>query len=66
MKDKARKPTTTPFSEPPPAEAPDLAERWTIPRETKLVLRRLRGEALDAVSRESQVSSRAGSASLGD
>jgi len=66
MKDKARKPTTTPFSEPPPAEAPDLPERWTIPRKTKLVLRFLRGEALDAVSRESQVSSRAGSASSGD
>ncbi len=66
MKDKARKPTTTPGSEPPPAEAPDLPECWTIPRKTKLVLRLLRGEALDAVSCESQVSSRAGSASLGD
>jgi len=66
MKDKARKPATTPGSEPPPAEAPDLPECWTIPRKTKLVLRLLRGEALDAVSCESQVSSRAGSASLGD
>src|SRR5437867_12444702 len=43
MKDKARKPTTTPGSEPPPAEGLDLPERWS------------RSEALDAVSRESQV-----------
>jgi len=66
MKDKARKPTTTPGSEPPPAEGLDLPERWSIQRKTELVLRLLRGEALDAVSRESQVpaheSSRAGSA----
>ena len=58
MKDKARKPTTTPGSEPPPAEGLDLPERWSIQRKTEL--------ALDAVSRESQVpaheSSRAGSA----
>src|SRR5438552_7094884 len=55
MKDKARKPTTTPGSEPPPAEGPDLPERWSVQRKTEVVLRLLRGEALDAVSRESQV-----------
>ena len=55
MKDKARKPTTTPGSEPAPAEGPGLPERWSVQRKTELVLRLLRGEALDAVSRESQV-----------
>jgi hypothetical protein len=55
MKDKARKPATTPGSEPAPAGWPDLPERWSVQRKTELVLRLLRGEALDAVSRESQV-----------
>ena len=55
MKDKARKPTTTPGSEPPPAEVVDLPERWSVHRKTELVLRLPRGAALDAVSRESQV-----------
>src|SRR5205807_943171 len=55
MKDKARKPTTTPGSEPPPAEVLEVPERWSVQRKTELVLRLLRGEALDAVSRESQV-----------
>src|SRR3989441_9667683 len=55
MKDKARKPTTTPGSEPSPAEGLELPERWSVQRKTELVLRLLRGEALDAVSRESQV-----------
>ena len=55
MKDKARKPTTTPGSAPPPAEGVELPERWSVQRKTELVLRLLRGEALDAVSRESQV-----------
>jgi len=55
MKDKARKPTTTPGSEPAPAEVVDLPERWSVQRKTELVLRLLRGETLDAVSRESQV-----------
>ncbi len=45
---------------PPPEErsghAPeDLPERWSIQRKTELVLRLLRGEPVDAVSRESQV-----------
>src|SRR5712671_6331574 len=55
MKDKARKPTTTPGSEPPSAEGAELPERWSVQRKTELILRLLRGEALDAVSRESQV-----------
>src|SRR5438876_9158383 len=55
MKDKARKPTTTPGSEPPRAEAVELPERWSVQRKTELILRLLRGEALDAASRESQV-----------
>ena len=55
MKDKARKRTTTPDSEPSPAEVRELPERWSVQRKTELVLRLLRGEALDAVSRESQV-----------
>lgn len=55
MRDKRRKPTT-PGSEPaPPAETAELPERWSAQRKTELVLRLLRGEALDAVSRESQV-----------
>jgi hypothetical protein len=33
----------------------ELRERWSVQRKAKLVLRLLRGEALDAVSRESQV-----------
>jgi len=54
MKDKARKHTTTPGSELPLA-AVELPERWSVQRKTELVLRLLRGEALDAISRESQV-----------
>src|SRR5438552_10162457 len=43
-------------SEPMPgATADDLPERWSVQRKMELVLRLLRGEALDAVSRESQV-----------
>jgi transposase len=33
----------------------ELPERWSAQRKTELVLRLLRGEPLDAVSRESQV-----------
>lgn len=33
----------------------ELPERWSVQRKTELVLRVLRGEPLDAVSRESQV-----------
>jgi hypothetical protein len=38
-----------------PGGVEDLPERWSAQRKTELVLRLLRGEALDAVSRESQV-----------
>jgi hypothetical protein len=38
-----------------PGRAAKHPERWSTPRKTELVLRLLRGEALDAVSRESQV-----------
>src|ERR1700682_5894256 len=55
MGKKARKPTTTPAGEPAASEGPEIPERWSIPRKTELVLRLLRGEALDAVSRESQI-----------
>jgi len=37
------------------APADELPERWSVQRKTELVLRLVRGEALDAVSRESQV-----------
>jgi len=36
-------------------ESAELPERWSMQRKTALVLRLLRGEALDAGSRESQV-----------
>lgn len=55
MSSKPRKPTTPARSEPPPAEPAELPERWSVQRKAELVLRLLRGEPLDAVSRESQV-----------
>src|SRR5215467_2209185 len=55
MGKKARKPATAPVEEPGPNEGAELPERWRVPRKAELVLRLLRGEALDAVSRESQV-----------
>ena len=39
----------------PGAAAEELPERWSVQRKTELVMRLLRGEALDAVLRESQV-----------
>ena len=54
MRDKRQK-ATPPGSEPPAPEPPELPERWSVQRKTELVLRLMRGEALDAVSRESQV-----------
>ena len=54
MRDKRRK-TTPSGSEPPAPETSEVPERWSVQRKTELVLRLLRGEALDAVSRESQV-----------
>ena len=55
MGKKARKPTATPPGESAASEGPEIPERWSMPRKTELVLRLLRGEALDAVSRESQI-----------
>ncbi len=37
------------------SEPKELPERWRAPRKTELVLRLLRGESLDSVSRDSQV-----------
>src|SRR5215831_6783520 len=51
----AKKRKATPGSEPAAVEMPELPERWRASRKTEFVLRLLRGEALDAVSRESQV-----------
>jgi transposase len=53
MKGSKRK--ATPGSEPSAVDVPAVPERWSAARKTELVLRLLRGEALDAVSRESQV-----------
>ena len=39
----------------PGAAADEVPERWSVQRKAELVMRLLRGEALDAVSRESQV-----------
>ena len=47
---------SAPAPEPPSAPSEtELPERWSVQRKAELVLRLLRGEALDAVSRESQV-----------
>jgi len=54
MGTKPRK-STPPKEEREGQNAEDLPERWSAQRKTELVLRLLRGEALDAVSRESQV-----------
>jgi transposase len=40
---------------PAPSAPEDLPERWSAQRKSELVLRLLRGEPLDGVSRESQV-----------
>src|SRR5512139_4064626 len=40
---------------PGPPTPPDLPERWSAQRKQEVVLRLLRGEALDQVSRETQV-----------
>src|SRR5215831_15578326 len=51
---KPRKPATPSEPSSPPNEI-ELPERWSVQRKAELVLRLLRGEALDGVSRESQV-----------
>jgi hypothetical protein len=40
---------------PTPSTPDELPERWSAQRKMELVLRLMRGESLDAVSRESQV-----------
>jgi transposase len=54
MGTKPRKPATPPEPSSSSSET-ELPERWSVQRKSELVLRLLRGEALDAVSRESQV-----------
>jgi transposase len=54
MGTKPRKPGPPPEPSSPPNET-ELPERWSVQRKSELVLRLLRGEVLDAVSRESQV-----------
>jgi hypothetical protein len=53
MRGPTRKPT--PGSEPAATDIPEPPERWSASRKTELVLRLVRDEPLDAVSRESQV-----------
>jgi len=55
MRKKVRQPTTPPAGEPAASVGAESPERWSIQRKTELILRLLRGEALDAVSRESQI-----------
>lgn len=54
MGTKPRKPTAA-REEPAGPEPPELPERWSAQRKMTVVLRLLRGEPLEAVSRESQV-----------
>ena len=55
MGKKVRKPAEAPSERPVASESGELPERWSVQRKTELVLRLLRGEALDAVSRDSQI-----------
>jgi len=56
MGTRERKPTAaTTGEEPAVHEGAERPERWRVQRKTELVLRLLRGEALDAVSRENQI-----------
>jgi|SRR5438477_8728000 len=54
MRDKQR-PAAALGHDAPASDAAELPERWSAQRKADLVLRLLRGEALDAVSRDSQV-----------
>lgn len=50
------RPSAKSSKEPAPSrDAPEPPDRWSAQRKTELVLRLLRGESLDSVSRESQV-----------
>jgi len=55
MKRKALKTKAEGSEAVPGGAAEDLPERWSVQRKMELVLRLLRGEGLDAVSRENQV-----------
>lgn len=55
MGKKAPKPTSSPAEKPVAREGVEIPEWWSVPRKTEVVLRLLRGETLEAVSRESQV-----------
>src|SRR5262245_31024682 len=44
-----RRKLSTPGSEPLGVDAPELPERWSASRKTELVLRLLRGDALDEI-----------------
>jgi hypothetical protein len=55
MGKKAGKPTTAPAEEWGASGGVELPERWSVQRKTELVLRLLRGEPLDGVSRDSQI-----------
>jgi transposase len=55
MKTKAPKGKSSSNEPPPGAGADELPERWSVQRKAELVLRLLRGEGLEGVSRESQV-----------
>ncbi len=54
METKSKKPTSADDST-TNSLPKDLPERWSAPRKSELVLRLLRGESLDSVSRDSQV-----------
>ena len=47
--------STEPQGAPSDADEPELPERWSAKRKTEVVLRLLRGEPLDQVSRDTQV-----------
>jgi hypothetical protein len=55
MGKRLRKAVAAPAAEPVVSEGAELPERWSVQRKMELVLRVLRGEGLDAVSRESQI-----------
>ena len=50
-----RKAAAARAEEPAVSEGAELPERWSVQRKMELVLRLLRGDGLDAVSRESQI-----------
>jgi len=55
MGKKSRKPVIASSEGLVASESAELPERWSVQRKTEVVLRLLRGEALDAVSRDSQI-----------